>query len=90
MIPLSLGEIATVVEGKLHGDAGRMVTKEPFFDSRKAIPGGIFLALKGENVDGHEYVESALAAGAAVAITTELKAGSCIVVPDVLASINLM
>ena len=88
MIPLSLGEIATVVEGKLHGDAGRMVTKEPFFDSRKAIPGGIFLALKGENVDGHEYVESALAAGAAVAITTELKGDCCIVVPDVLAAIN--
>jgi len=37
-------------------------------DSRKIGPGDVFVALKGERADGHDYVENALARGAAVAI----------------------
>ena len=35
------------------------------FDSRKVEPGMLFVALKGENVDGHDFIEAALAKGAA-------------------------
>ena len=38
-------------------------------DSRQVQPGSLFVALPGERVDGHDFVEAAFAAGAAVAST---------------------
>ncbi len=40
-------------------------------DSRKVTPGCIFVALKGEHFDGNQFVEQALAAGAAYVIKGE-------------------
>jgi UDP-N-acetylmuramoyl-tripeptide--D-alanyl-D-alanine ligase len=40
-----------------------------FTDSRKAEEGGIFFALKGENFDGNDFIEEAIASGADYAIT---------------------
>jgi len=37
-------------------------------DSRKAEPGDLFIALKGENVDGHGFVKSAFENGAVLAL----------------------
>jgi UDP-N-acetylmuramoyl-tripeptide--D-alanyl-D-alanine ligase len=37
-------------------------------DSRQAYPGALFLALVGENVDGHEYLRDAFSHGAVVAL----------------------
>ncbi len=37
-------------------------------DSRTIQPGEVFFAVKGERLDGHEYVEAALARGAAAAV----------------------
>lgn len=37
-------------------------------DSRTITPGQVFLAVKGENFDGHEYVDTAMQAGATIAI----------------------
>lgn len=37
-------------------------------DSRRMGPGGLFVALPGEHVDGHDFVAAAAAAGAAAAI----------------------
>lgn len=55
-------------------------------DSREAKPSFLFVALKGENVDGHDYVTDAFAKGALVALvqrevdahlhTLDLRAGS--------------
>ncbi|MCD6587704.1 MAG: UDP-N-acetylmuramoyl-L-alanyl-D-glutamate--2,6-diaminopimelate ligase [Candidatus Fermentibacteraceae bacterium] len=39
------------------------------YDSRKVMPGFVFVAIKGFSSDGHDFVERALAAGASVAIT---------------------
>ncbi|MBN1486857.1 MAG: UDP-N-acetylmuramoyl-tripeptide--D-alanyl-D-alanine ligase [Anaerolineae bacterium] len=41
---------------------------QPVVDSRKAEPGSVFFALKGENVDGHAYVQNAFAKGAIAAV----------------------
>lgn len=42
-------------------------------DSREVKPGDLFVAIKGENTDGHNYVEQAFANGAALAlIETEI------------------
>ncbi len=43
-------------------------------DSRAVKPGQVFLAVKGENFDGHDYAGKALQAGAAVAIIERIDA----------------
>lgn len=88
MIPLSVGEVATIVGGELYGPADAMVTSEPFFDSRKAVPGGIFLALQGEHVDGHKYISEAIQGGGVTALTTRKVGEICIVVDDVVIAIS--
>lgn len=42
------------------------------YDSRKVLPGFVFVAMKGASFDGHDYIPAALAAGAA-AIVAERK-----------------
>jgi UDP-N-acetylmuramoyl-L-alanyl-D-glutamate--2,6-diaminopimelate ligase len=39
------------------------------YDSRKIQPGEVFFAFPGENVDGHEFIGKALAAGAAAVVS---------------------
>ncbi len=65
MIPLSLAEIAEIVGGTLHNtDGSPIVTGTVEFDSRKVTAGGLFLALPGERVDGHDFADRAIAQGA--------------------------
>ena len=62
-------------------------------DTRKIVPGSIFFALKGENFDGNSFVDQALEAGAAYAVTDEpANAGKerCILVDDVLTALQLL
>ena len=40
-------------------------------DSRNVQPGELFFAVKGERLDGHDYVEAALAAGAVAAVISK-------------------
>lgn len=44
------------------------------FDSRKVVTGCLFVAVKGEHVDGHDYIEQAVANGAIAVICEELPA----------------
>lgn len=83
MIAMTAVEIAAIVGGTLHGDDVR-VTREPFFDSRRAVEGSIFLALVGNNGDGHKFVGDAFSRGAVLALTTREVGERCIVVDDVL------
>ena len=55
MIPLSLSEIATAVNGKLVGE--NLSVTGIVTDSRALKTGETFLALKGPNFDGHRFVE---------------------------------
>jgi UDP-N-acetylmuramoyl-tripeptide--D-alanyl-D-alanine ligase len=45
-----------------------MVIPEAAIDSRQVIPGSMFIALPGEHVDGHDYIESAFKCGASLAL----------------------
>ena len=56
MIALSLAEIAQITGGRLDSvdEPETPVTGFVEFDSRKVTPGGLFVALPGARVDGHE------------------------------------
>jgi UDP-N-acetylmuramoyl-L-alanyl-D-glutamate--2,6-diaminopimelate ligase len=42
------------------------------FDSRKVVPGCLFVAVKGTQVDGHDYIEKAIQDGAVAVICEDL------------------
>lgn len=66
MIELTLADVARITGGRLHGATGaERVTGSVEFDSRAVTPGGLFVALPGERVDGHDFVGAAMTAGAA-------------------------
>jgi UDP-N-acetylmuramoyl-tripeptide--D-alanyl-D-alanine ligase len=71
MIELTLGQVAAVTQGTLHGaDPMTRVTGSVEFDSRLVTPGGLFVAFAGEHADGHEHAAAAVEAGAVAAVVT--------------------
>lgn len=85
MIALSLAEIAEIVGGQSHDipDPAVRVTGPVVIDSRQVEPGSLFAAFAGENVDGHDYAERAMDAGAAAVLATRPVGVPAIVVDDV-------
>ena len=82
MITMTLAEVAAVTGGRLHRATGDEQVTSVEFDSRKAAPGVLFLALPGERVDGHSFAAAAVAAGAAgVLAAREVDAPSVVVPP---------
>ena len=63
-------------------------------DTRALAPGDLFVALKGERFDGHDFVPRALANGAAAALVAESRAasldGNLIAVADPLRSLGAL
>ena len=89
MIILQASQIAEIVGGELIG-SDVTVTSAPIFNSNEAKPGSIFLALIGENSDGHQYIADAFVNGSVLAFTTREVPERCIVVDDVLHALNLL
>jgi UDP-N-acetylmuramoyl-tripeptide--D-alanyl-D-alanine ligase len=83
MIRMNAAKIAEIVSGKLNVDGAAEIWLAPVFDSRKATPGSFFLALKGENEDGHDYAASAIGNGAVFALVTQEVSVPYILVSDV-------
>ena len=88
MIPLTISQISEVISGKIVGDGNKLITGAAFFDSREIVSNGIFLALKGEHVDGHDFAINALKGGAGVVICTQESGDTCIVVPHVVEAVT--
>jgi UDP-N-acetylmuramoyl-tripeptide--D-alanyl-D-alanine ligase len=82
MIPLQASAIAAIVGGTFHGQ-DLLVTEPPVLNSADAVPGSLFLALRGENVDGHDFATDAFSHGAVVALVTKAISGNYILVDDV-------
>jgi len=87
MIAMKASEIASVVQGTLHGD-DVTVTQAAVINSSEAIAGSLFLAIKGERVDGHDFVADARTHGAVLTLSTKSVAGSHIVVADVVVALG--
>ncbi|MET9640426.1 UDP-N-acetylmuramoyl-tripeptide--D-alanyl-D-alanine ligase [Streptomyces virginiae] len=92
MIALSLAEIADITGGRPHDipDQSVQVTGPVVYDSREVRPGSLFAAFVGERVDGHDYAERALAAGAVGVLATRPVGVPAIVVPDVVAALGAL
>ena len=60
------------------------------FDSREIGPGDLFIAMKGEATDGHKFLDSAFAAGAAGAIVSEETTHPHVRVADTFEALNAL
>ena len=67
---LPLGRIAEFIGAAGEFDAAA-VAGGYSIDSRSIVPGELFFAVKGERLDGHDFVESALAAGAVATVVQQ-------------------
>jgi UDP-N-acetylmuramoyl-tripeptide--D-alanyl-D-alanine ligase len=90
MIPMTLAEIAAVVGGTVDGEPDVTVTGAAFVDSREVVDGGLFVAVAGERVDGHEYAASAVQAGAAAVLGSRTTGVPAVVVDDPVAALGLL
>ncbi|WP_420371844.1 UDP-N-acetylmuramoyl-tripeptide--D-alanyl-D-alanine ligase [Nocardioides cynanchi] len=81
---MTLAEIAAVVGGQVAdvpGNAGP-VTAPAFVDTREIAAGGLFVAVAGERVDGHDFAEAAVAGGAAGVLAARPTGVPTVVVDD--------
>ncbi|MBP2299486.1 UDP-N-acetylmuramoylalanyl-D-glutamyl-2,6-diaminopimelate--D-alanyl-D-alanine ligase [Azospirillum picis] len=67
-------DAAAATGGRLTGAAGWSAAGVTI-DSRKVSPGDLFVAIRGPNFDGHAFVGTALAAGAAAAMVDHVPDG---------------
>ncbi|WP_245734965.1 UDP-N-acetylmuramoyl-tripeptide--D-alanyl-D-alanine ligase [Nocardioides exalbidus] len=83
---MTLAEVADVVGGVAHGDA--TVTGGAFLDTRTPEAGGLFVAIAGERVDGHDFVAAAGQAGAVAVLGSRPTELPTVVVDDVTAALG--
>ncbi len=89
MISMTLGQIARAVGGRVvDGSNGLEVTGAPFRDSREVEPNGLFVAVEGERVDGHDFAVRAVTAGAAGALVRRAVGVPAVQVDDVIEALG--
>mgnify|MGYP005835200647 CR=1 FL=1 len=72
--PMTLAEVARAAGAKfLRGDP-HLVVNSVCTDTRKLSPGELFFALRGERYDAHDFLDRAVAAGAAGLVVSRLPA----------------
>ncbi len=88
---LTIADIAGAIGGRLLSGDGAAAVSGVSIDTRTIAPGDLYVAIRGERLDGHDYVEAALAARAAGAIISRpmghlpsaaVSGRALIVVPD--------
>ncbi|MDQ1691056.1 MAG: UDP-N-acetylmuramoyl-tripeptide--D-alanyl-D-alanine ligase, partial [Pseudonocardiales bacterium] len=88
---MTIGAIAAVVSGEVVGLAETVVvTGKVEFDSRRVLPGDLFLAFVGDRVDGHDFARQALDAGAVAMISTRPLPMGSVVVTDPIEAITAL
>lgn len=70
MREMTVAEVAVLCGAGLVGDPSVMVGPDVVIDSRAATAGSLFVALPGERVDGHSFIDRAVAAGAVAVLCT--------------------
>ena len=73
---MSIARAATACAGRVCGaDDPNIELKHIVIDSRAVCPGDLFVAYKGEKVDGHDYMAAAFQKGAACCLAERLPEG---------------
>jgi UDP-N-acetylmuramoyl-tripeptide--D-alanyl-D-alanine ligase len=67
MIPIELNILANVLSGRLYGITQCITSVST--DTRTLQKNGMFIALVGKRLDGHDYIEDAMAKGATVILS---------------------
>jgi UDP-N-acetylmuramyl-tripeptide synthetase/UDP-N-acetylmuramoyl-tripeptide--D-alanyl-D-alanine ligase len=83
---MKLGDLIAVTDGNPKNFRSHILTFSPadiYTDTRAAQKGGVYLALRGENFDGNDFVENAFEEGAAFVIAERSSATHpCVVVKN--------
>jgi len=90
VIPLTAADVAAWVGGTLGAGtpADALVTADAVVDSRLARPGSLFVAVAGENSDGHDYAGAAFGGGAALALASRPVEGPHVLVEDTVVALG--
>jgi alanine racemase len=73
LIPTKPERIAHEIAGELRGSSSALVIDRICTDSRGAAPGALFVALKGQQTDGHRFLGDAFRNGASAALVEKEK-----------------
>ncbi len=88
-----LAELQKALGADAAGEAGNAITGVSI-DTRTLQPGDLFFAIKGDNSDGHAYLDKAFEAGAALAVVSRDYAGEApgpvLRVADTFAALNAL
>ena len=68
MIPAKLDQISRAAGGELRGASSAVRVERVVTDSRGAVPGALFVALQGQQRDGHRFLADAFRNGASAAL----------------------
>jgi UDP-N-acetylmuramoyl-tripeptide--D-alanyl-D-alanine ligase len=87
---MTLADIATVTNGTLSEvpDPQAYVTGPAASDSREVVPGGMFAAVTGAHVDGHDFAADATEAGAVCVLASRPVGVPAVIVSDVVAALG--
>lgn len=66
-----VAQLASVIHADVVGDPAARVGPDVVIDSRQVSEGCLFVAIKGERFDGHQFVAAAATDGAAAALVSE-------------------
>lgn len=84
MISISAKKLAEIVDGKLSNIPEEFVVDQlPIINSKLATNGTFFVAFKGTQVDGHDFVPEAIKNGSAFAIVSKSVDAPSVLVKDV-------
>lgn len=70
-----LERVARITAGEFSGKKSNCVLSDISTDSRNMTPGALFIPLRGEHFDGHDYISQAVKNGAAACLSEEIIEG---------------
>ena len=82
MIALTIEQVCAATYGTAHHLAATDLITDVRIDSRDISDGCLFIAIKGERVDGHDFAAEVIAAGAKAVLSARQLDQPCIVVDD--------
>lgn len=95
-MPALCNLLADLTQAKIINQRPDFVPSELTADSRRVVPGAVFVALRGTRSDGHDFIPAAINAGATVIVCEEFPAElesadiTRVIVPDTSVALGLL